>query len=239
MNFTFWGLSIWDIVVLLIYFIVIIYIAIRASLRIKNSEDYFMAGRRFGKLVQPFAAYGQATSVENVTATTDASGHFSIEIKNKDAIRIKNSLFHSYEEKISANIDSLTINLVFNETDKNIGKAIDGGYFTKEDLDYALENLYKENNLYSLYTYVYDAIKYAVPEASMVESAGGGRAFILWGKTSITGNNNAQYLVNKTITGNINYIVPSEIKKIYKFSNSQAALYGSRAANGVICIETY
>jgi len=70
MSFTFWGLSVWDIAVLLVYFIVIIYIAIRASLIIKNSEDYFMAGRRFGKLVQTFAAYGQATSVENVTATT-------------------------------------------------------------------------------------------------------------------------------------------------------------------------
>lgn len=66
----FWGLTIWDIVVLLIYFIVILYVAIRASLLIKNREDYFMAGRRFGKIIQTFAAYGQATSVENVTATT-------------------------------------------------------------------------------------------------------------------------------------------------------------------------
>lgn len=70
MQFTFWGLSIWDIVVLIIYLIVILYIAIRAAILVKNSEDYFMAGRRFGKLIQTFAAYGQATSVENVTATT-------------------------------------------------------------------------------------------------------------------------------------------------------------------------
>lgn len=66
----FWGLTIWDITVLFIYFIVILIVAIRASLLVKNSEDYFMAGRRFGKLIQTFAAYGQATSVENVTATT-------------------------------------------------------------------------------------------------------------------------------------------------------------------------
>lgn len=69
-QFAFWGLTIWDITVLLIYFIVILYVAIKASLTIKNSEDYFMAGRKFGKLIQTFAAYGQATSVENVTATT-------------------------------------------------------------------------------------------------------------------------------------------------------------------------
>jgi len=70
MNCLFWGLTLWDIVVLFIYFIVVLYVAIRASLLIKNREDYFMAGRRFGKTIQTFAAYGQATSVENVTATT-------------------------------------------------------------------------------------------------------------------------------------------------------------------------
>ncbi len=70
MSFTLWGLSIWDIVVIFIYFIIILFVAIRASLSIKNREDYFMGGRRFGKLIQTFAAYGQATSVENVTATT-------------------------------------------------------------------------------------------------------------------------------------------------------------------------
>ncbi len=70
MNFTFWGLSFWDILVLFLYFIVILFIGLKASLSIKNREDYFMGGRRFGKLIQTFTAYGQATSVENVTATT-------------------------------------------------------------------------------------------------------------------------------------------------------------------------
>ncbi|HKK61037.1 MAG TPA: sodium:solute symporter family protein [Bacteroidales bacterium] len=69
-GFTFWGLTFWDIVVLFIYFAVILFVGIRSSLMIKNREDYFMGGRRFGKLIQTFTAYGQATSVENVTATT-------------------------------------------------------------------------------------------------------------------------------------------------------------------------
>lgn len=67
---TFWGLSILDIAVVVIYFIAIVYIAMRAARLVNNREDYFMAGRRFGKLIQTFAAFGQATSVENVTTTT-------------------------------------------------------------------------------------------------------------------------------------------------------------------------
>lgn len=70
MNLTFWGLSLLDIAVVVIYFIVIVIIAIRAARLVNNREDYFMAGRRFGKLIQTFAAFGQATSVENVTTTT-------------------------------------------------------------------------------------------------------------------------------------------------------------------------
>lgn len=67
---TFWGLSVIDIAVVVAYFIAIVYIAIRAARLVKNREDYFMAGRRFGKTIQTFAAFGQATSVENVTTTT-------------------------------------------------------------------------------------------------------------------------------------------------------------------------
>ncbi len=70
LNITYWGLSVIDLAVIFVYFVVIIYIAIRAARLVKNREDYFMGGRRFGKLIQTFAAYGQATSVENVTATT-------------------------------------------------------------------------------------------------------------------------------------------------------------------------
>ncbi len=70
LSITFWGLTIIDLAVIFIYFVVIVFIAIRAARLVNNREDYFMAGRRFGKLIQTFAAFGQATSVENVTTTT-------------------------------------------------------------------------------------------------------------------------------------------------------------------------
>ncbi len=66
----FWGLSILDIVIIIFYFVLIIVIAIRVARKINSREDYFMGGRRFGKLIQTFAAFGQATSVENVTTTS-------------------------------------------------------------------------------------------------------------------------------------------------------------------------
>jgi len=65
-----YGLAIIDIIAILLYFIIVLGMGYYSSLRIKNQEDYFLGGRRFGKLVQTFAAFGQATSVENAVGMT-------------------------------------------------------------------------------------------------------------------------------------------------------------------------
>jgi SSS family solute:Na+ symporter len=70
-------LHISDIIVIIIYFIVIIAIGIWASKRITSQEDYLLGGRRFGKLVQTFASFGQATSADGpvgVATTTFKNG---------------------------------------------------------------------------------------------------------------------------------------------------------------------
>jgi len=71
------GLQIVDLTVIVLYFAFVIGIGVWASRRIKNQEDYFLAGRRFGKFIQTFAAFGQGTSADNavgVTTTTFSNG---------------------------------------------------------------------------------------------------------------------------------------------------------------------
>ena len=58
------GLSIIDISVIVVYFVIIIGIGVRSMLRIKNQEDFFLGGRKFGKVIQIFATFGQATSAD-------------------------------------------------------------------------------------------------------------------------------------------------------------------------------
>jgi SSS family solute:Na+ symporter len=64
-----YGLSIIDIAVIAIYFIAIIWIGVWASRRVKNQEDYLLGGRKFGKLIQTFASFGQATSADGPVGT--------------------------------------------------------------------------------------------------------------------------------------------------------------------------
>ncbi|MCC6679955.1 MAG: sodium:solute symporter family protein [Phycisphaeraceae bacterium] len=68
------GMQVADLVVIACYFLVVMLIGWWAMRRIRNQEDYFLGGRRFGKLIQVFASFGQATSADSaVTATTIVS----------------------------------------------------------------------------------------------------------------------------------------------------------------------
>ncbi len=63
------GLSIIDLLIIALYFAAIIWIGVWASRRIKNQEDYLLGGRKFGKIIQTFASFGQATSADGPVGT--------------------------------------------------------------------------------------------------------------------------------------------------------------------------
>ncbi|MDR2675539.1 MAG: hypothetical protein LBC18_11960, partial [Opitutaceae bacterium] len=63
------GLQTIDIAVIVIYSLAIVVIGVVAMLRIKNQEDYFLGGRRFGKLLHIFSTFGQATSSDTAVGT--------------------------------------------------------------------------------------------------------------------------------------------------------------------------
>ncbi len=62
------GMQIIDIIVIVLYFAWIIWIGYRSMKRIHNQEDFFLGGRRFGKLMAMFSMFGQATSGESGSA---------------------------------------------------------------------------------------------------------------------------------------------------------------------------
>lgn len=71
------GMTIIDIIVIAVYFAMVIWIGFWSSRRIKNQEDYLLGGRKFGKLIQTFASFGQATSADGpvgVATTTFRNG---------------------------------------------------------------------------------------------------------------------------------------------------------------------
>jgi len=56
------GLHILDYIAILIYFLAVVLIGYIANKRIRDEEDFFLGGRKFGKLVSVFLAFGAGTS---------------------------------------------------------------------------------------------------------------------------------------------------------------------------------
>ncbi len=56
------GLGLWDWVALAVYFCIILAIGFWTARRVSNTSDFFIGGRRFGKVMMVFFAFGAGTS---------------------------------------------------------------------------------------------------------------------------------------------------------------------------------
>ncbi len=71
---TFFGLHVIDIIVIVAYFAVVLYIGYRALKKVRSAEDYFLGGRQFGRFFQTFSQFGQATSSESAVQSVSMVG---------------------------------------------------------------------------------------------------------------------------------------------------------------------
>jgi hypothetical protein len=168
---------------------------------------------------------------------TDDTGRFEIEVENNDVIRINESVFTEFSRKVTKADDNLKINLLIKNNDRDMERVVRDGFISREDLEYGINNLWQWNNEFTQFSDPYDAIKYALPESTIIVE-NGQKGVQFRGPKTITGSNAALILVNGVITEDASFVNPSEIISIRKLSTSQAALFGARAGNGVISIET-
>jgi len=169
------------------------------------------------------------------TTVSDTLGNFSIVCLEKDVVMIKPKVFRPVTQRVDANTDSLKINLVFIDTKKNRLAAIDNGYMSEVDLNYAVANLEAENNDYCKYTDIYRLIEAEFGGVTVDN----GNITIRGGNNSFTpGASYALIIVDGQPSQNIDWIRPCIVKSINILKGSDAAIYGSRGGNGVVVIST-
>lgn len=168
---------------------------------------------------------------------TDDKGQFTITIAKKDVLQISESVFLDYSQKVSDKDDNLRINLIIRNNDRDMEKAVNEGFIKQEDLNYGLENLWIYNNEFSQFSDTYEAIRYALPESTIIIE-NGQKGIQLRGPKTVTGQNAALILVNGVIADDVTFVIPSTITSIRKLTSQQASLFGARGGNGVISIET-
>ena len=204
----------------------------------------FLAGSVFG---QTRAIHGKLTvyntfPAKNVkitskkaksTVISDSLGQFSIVCHEKDIIKITPKIFHPVTRRVGPDKDSLVINLIFIDSEKNREIAIGYGYVNERDLLYAVSNLEDENNEFCNYSDIFDLINGRFAGVTV-----NNRGVFIRGQSSINLSDEALYVVDGMINNNIDWISPCDIKSINVLKDGSAAIYGSRGSNGVVIIET-
>jgi len=194
----------------------------------------------YGKLTafNSFPVMNVEVSSKKAKATTisDSLGIFSIVCMEKDMILIKPKGFQPVNQKVSGETDTMKINLVFIDTKKNRELAVNSGYLSEINLNYAVANLEEENNDYCKYT---DMISLLRAEGSGIQVSNSGEVTIRGGNNSFTsGASYAMIVVDGQPQTSIDWIRPCIVKSIHVLKGTDAAIYGVRGGNGVVVITT-
>jgi len=193
-----------------------------------------------GKLTayNTFPVMNVEVSSKKAKATTisDSLGNFSLVCLEKDVVMVKPKGFQAVNKKVDKdNTDSLIINLIFIDTKKNRELAVNSGYMTEINLNYAVAHLVEENNDYCKYSDIYNLLR---AEGSGITVSNSGVITIRGGNTSFSGMDQALIVVDGQPTTVIDWIKPCNVRSINILKGSDASIYGSRGGNGVVVITT-
>ncbi|MFK8266203.1 SusC/RagA family TonB-linked outer membrane protein [Capnocytophaga cynodegmi] len=209
---------------------------------------------------------GVGIMIKNTTqgVTTDFDGKYSIQAKQGDVLVFSYIGFSTQEKVVKSSSNSLTMNIVLKEDTQQLGEVVVTALGIKRSekaLGYALQEVDGSKLLESRDANVTNALSGKVSGLQIVKGAGGmagSSKIILRGQNSLTGDNQPLVVVdgvpidNKAsgaadIWGNsgmdmgngLQDINPEDIESVSVLKGaSAAALYGSRAGNGVILITT-
>jgi hypothetical protein len=171
------------------------------------------------------------------TTMSDSLGNFSIVCLEKDVVQIKAKGFQPENIKVNNETDSLKINLVFIDTKKNREVAINSGYLTEINLNYATANLAEENKNYCKYPDIYSLLRAKLGPSMYVDNSGAIRH--RKGLNSSSGMYPPLIVVNGQIQPTPIYLInPCNIRSIEVLKGSEASIYGRRGENDVVVITT-
>ena len=179
----------------------------------------------------------------NIGAQTDFDGKYSISAKKGDILVFSYLGMRSAKVTVSS---SSEINVSLEEDIAGLEEIVLIGYGTakKKDITGAVERVTLEDSPVALSsnTNVLQAIRGATPGINIgaQNSAGTTPSILVRGQNSINGNNDPLIVLDGIVfLGSVNDINPNDIASLDILKDASAAVvYGSRAANGVILINT-
>ncbi|SHM42109.1 TonB-linked outer membrane protein, SusC/RagA family [Chitinophaga jiangningensis] len=186
--------------------------------------------------------FGASIQVKGTTrgAITDEKGQFSLSVNPGDKLLVSSMEFESQEVTVGA---ENTIHIVLKKSTAGLNEVVIIGYGTvkKKDLTGSIATLKGGDIKTEGASNVSRALQGKLAGVT-VEAAGGdpgaGMRILVRGVGTFN-NANPLYLVDGVQVNNINNIAPGDIESMDVLKDaSAAAIYGSRAANGVVLVTT-
>ena len=173
---------------------------------------------------------------------TDLDGKYQISVPGSDAILMYSFIGYTSQEVVVGNQNEINVSLV--EDLQKIDEVVVIGYGTvaKKDVTTAVSTVSTKDIAERPIVSAAQAIQGKAAGVNVYQPNGapGGEMVIrVRGTTSFNGSNNPLYVVDGVPVDNLNFLSPQDIASMQILKDaSSAAIYGSRAANGVILITT-
>ncbi|MDP2338129.1 MAG: TonB-dependent receptor [Bacteroidota bacterium] len=222
------------------------YIALKKKEGASNDQEIQQQKSVSGKVTDSSDAGlpGVSVVVKGTTfgSITDTNGNYSI-----SNLQENSSLQFSFIGMKTLTIvvgNNVTINVILEEETIGIDEVVAIGYGTvkKKDLTTAVSTVKMDDTEKKSMANLTQAIQGKVAGVSIIQASGkpnGNFSIQIRGATSISSSNNPLYVVDGMPTDDIQFINPSDIESMQILKDaSSCAIYGARAANGVILIST-
>lgn len=188
---------------------------------------------------------GVSVVVKNTTAgtTSNAEGNYSLNVPNADATLVFSYIGFLTQEIQLGNRSTINVSLVDDSKSLNEVVVVGYGVQRKETITGSVVAVKGSDLVKSPTTNLSNSLAGRLPGVVAVNRSGepgyDGSAIRIRG-TNTLGNNNALIVVDgiPDRAGGLDRINPADIETISVLKDASAAIYGSRAANGVILITT-
>lgn len=185
---------------------------------------------------------GVSVTIKGATTgtSTDAQGNYSIDVPANGTLVFSYVGFATREVPVNGRS---AVNMVMEESVSALDQVIVVGYGTKQrgEITGSISNLGSDAIVEHRNTDLVKSLQGAAP-GLIVKDVGGipgsEDATILIRGTHTLGDNSPLYVVDGVPQPSISQISPYDIEEISVLKDASAAIYGARAANGVILIKT-
>ena len=213
-----------------------------SSFALKPGKKYYLTGQVLDVNNKPVSGAMVLIDNKSTDVITDDKGMYKVKVKADAAqISVLNLSGALMKEEIKGRmVINFTLNdailpkeMVVQENPDNEVVNIGYGSAQKKDLASSVGNIDGQNKKFASYHSIFDMIKGEVPGVQVA-----GNSITIRGIGTINGSSNPLILVDGveiSIDG-LGAIAPRTVRSINILNGSDAAIYGAKAANGVILI---